>query len=126
MKNWPRRNFLFSAAAPFLMTGRRVPPRPNIVLLMADDQGWGDAGYHGHKILRTPCLDEMARHGVRLERFYAGAPVCSPTRGSCLTGRHPFRYGIFFANADCQPHAAQDERTDETDGASRSHERLTR
>jgi len=99
MKDWPRRDFLFSAAAPSLMTGRRVPPRPNIVLLMADDQGWGDAGYHGHKILRTPRLDEMAQHGVRFERFYAGAPVCSPTRGSCLTGRHPFRYGIFFANA---------------------------
>ena len=45
-------------------------------------------------------LDEMARTGIRFDRFYSGAPVCSPTRGSCLTGRHPYRYGIFFANAD--------------------------
>ncbi|MEN6605480.1 MAG: sulfatase-like hydrolase/transferase, partial [Bryobacteraceae bacterium] len=66
---------------------------------MADDQGWGDAGYNGHRILKTPCLDEMASAAVRFDRFYSGAPVCSPTRGSCLTGRHPYRYGIFFANA---------------------------
>ncbi|MCU0246495.1 MAG: sulfatase-like hydrolase/transferase [Bryobacter sp.] len=67
---------------------------------MADDQGWGDTSYNGHPVLKTPNLDAMARSGIRFDRFYAGAPVCSPTRGSCLTGRHPFRYGIFFANAD--------------------------
>jgi arylsulfatase A-like enzyme len=76
------------------------PRRPNIILAMADDQGWGDTSYNGHEVLKTPNLDAMARAGIRFERFYAGAPVCSPTRGSCLTGRHPFRYGIFFANAD--------------------------
>lgn len=75
-------------------------PRPNIVLAMADDQGWGDTSYNGHPVLKTPNLDSMSRSGIRFDRFYAGAPVCSPTRGSCLTGRHPFRYGIFFANAD--------------------------
>jgi arylsulfatase A-like enzyme len=68
-------------------------------MVMADDQGWGDTGYNGHKILETPQLDRMAANSVRFDRFYAGAPVCSPTRGSCLTGRHPFRYGIYFANA---------------------------
>jgi arylsulfatase A-like enzyme len=73
-------------------------PKPNIVLCMTDDQGWGDVGYNGHPVLRTPHLDEMAREGIRFERFYSGAPVCSPTRGSCLTGRHPYRYGITFAN----------------------------
>ncbi|MEE2706963.1 MAG: sulfatase-like hydrolase/transferase [Planctomycetota bacterium] len=72
--------------------------RPNIILVMADDQGWGDVGYNGHEILRTPHLDAMAAAGLRFERFYAAAPVCSPTRGSCLTGRHPFRYGVLFAN----------------------------
>ena len=72
--------------------------RPNIVLMMADDLGWGDTGYNGHPHLKTPAIDAMARAGLRFERFYSGAPVCSPTRGSCLTGRHPFRYGIFFAN----------------------------
>ena len=75
------------------------PRRPNVILCMTDDQGWGDTGYNGHPVLRTPHLDRMAREGVRFERFYSGAPVCSPTRGSCLTGRHPYRYGIPFANA---------------------------
>jgi arylsulfatase A-like enzyme len=69
--------------------------RPNIILCMADDQGWGDVGYRGHPVLKTPVLDEMASSGLRFERFYAAAPVCSPTRGSVLTGRHPNRYGCF-------------------------------
>jgi arylsulfatase A-like enzyme len=65
---------------------------------MADDHGWGDTGYNGHPFLRTPHLDAMAATGLRFDRWYAAAPVCSPTRGSVLTGRHPFRYGITFAN----------------------------
>ena len=72
--------------------------RPNIILCMADDLGWGDTGYNGREVLKTPHLDAMARGGLRLNRFYAAAPVCSPTRGSALTGRHPYRYGVFFAN----------------------------
>ena len=68
---------------------------PNIVLCMADDQGWGDVGYRDHQVLKTPTLDEMAKAALRLERFYAAAPVCSPTRGSVLTGRHPNRFGCF-------------------------------
>lgn len=72
--------------------------RPNIILIMSDDQGWGDAGYQGHPELKTPHLDQMATDGLVFNRFYAAAPVCSPTRGSVLTGRHPFRYGITFAN----------------------------
>ena len=72
--------------------------RPNIILCMADDQGWGDVSYNGHPYLKTPNLDAMSRAGLRFDRFYSGAPVCSPTRGSALTGRHPYRYGIHFAN----------------------------
>ncbi|BCX46957.1 N-acetylgalactosamine-6-sulfatase [Haloferula helveola] len=72
--------------------------RPNVVLLMADDLGWGDVGFNGGKIIETPSLDAMAESGMVFERFYSAAPVCSPTRGSCLTGRHPFRYGVYFAN----------------------------
>ena len=71
--------------------------RPNIILVMADDLGWGDVAYNGNKTVQTPHLDRMAREAVRLDRFYAAAPVCSPTRGSCLTGRHPYRYGITWA-----------------------------
>ena len=73
--------------------------RPNVILCMADDQGWGDTGYNGHPYLKTPHLDEMSKSGLRFDRFYSGAPVCSPTRGSALTGRHPYRYGVPTANA---------------------------
>ena len=82
--------------------------RPNIILVMADDLGWGDTGYGGHPVLKTPNLDAMARAGLQFNRFYSAAPVCSPTRGSCLTGRHPYRYGIYFANTG---HLPPDELT---------------
>lgn len=70
---------------------------------MSDDQGWGDVGYQNHPFLKTPNLDRMARNGIRLERFYSAAPVCSPTRASCLTGRHPYRHGILGANSGHMP-----------------------
>jgi len=69
--------------------------RPDIILAMADDQGWGDMAYNGHPVLKTPNFDDMASRGLRLDRFYAAAPVCSPTRGSVMTGRHPNRFGCF-------------------------------
>jgi arylsulfatase A-like enzyme len=68
---------------------------PNVVLVMADDQGWGDMAYQGHPHLKTPHFDALAREGLRFDRFYAAAPVCSPTRGSVMTGRHPNRFGCF-------------------------------
>jgi arylsulfatase A-like enzyme len=71
---------------------------PNVVLIMSDDQGWGDIGFNGNKVVQTPNLDQMAASGVRFDRFYAVSPLCSPTRGSCLTGRHPFRFGILAAH----------------------------
>ena len=81
---------------------------PNVILIMCDDLGWGDTGFNGNKIIKTPHLDAMARDGMILKRFYAAAPVCSPTRGSCLTGRNPFRYGIEHAN---RGHLKAEERT---------------
>ena len=68
--------------------------RPNIILIMTDDQGWGQTGYYDHPVLQTPNLDAMAKNGLRFERFYAGAPVCSPTRASVLTGRTNDRTGV--------------------------------
>ncbi|MFG0253281.1 MAG: sulfatase-like hydrolase/transferase, partial [Phycisphaerales bacterium JB038] len=65
--------------------------QPHIVLVMADDQGWGDTGYNGHPFVQTPTLDAMAAQGLVFDRFYAAAPVCSPTRASVLTGRSPIR-----------------------------------
>jgi arylsulfatase A-like enzyme len=69
--------------------------RPNIVLIMADDQGWGDMAYYGHPHLKTPHFDALSREAVRLDRFYAGAPVCSPTRASVMTGRTPNRSAVY-------------------------------
>ena len=65
--------------------------KPHIILVMSDDHGWGDTGYHGHPFVKTPALDAMAREGFVFHQFYAGAPVCSPTRASVMTGRTPIR-----------------------------------
>ncbi|PST84286.1 arylsulfatase [Pedobacter yulinensis] len=66
--------------------------KPNIIIILADDLGWGDVGFHGSGI-RTPNLDQLAREGVELTRYYT-APICSPTRVGLLTGRYPNRSGI--------------------------------
>ena len=68
--------------------------QPNIILIMTDDQGWAQTGYYNHPILETPNLDDMASNGIRFDRFYAAAPVCSPTRASILTGRSNNRTGV--------------------------------
>jgi arylsulfatase A-like enzyme len=68
---------------------------PNIVLVMADDQGWGDMAYNGHPRLKTPHFDAMAKQAIRFNQFHAAAPVCSPTRASVLTGRTPNRMACF-------------------------------
>ena len=75
--------------------GKDSPGKPDIILCMADDQGWGDMAYNGHPVLKTPNFDAMAAAALRFDRFYAAAPVCSPTRGSVMTGRHPNRFGCF-------------------------------
>ncbi len=67
-------------------------PRPNIVYIVSDDQGWKDVGYHGSDI-RTPTIDKLAQEGARLEQFYV-QPMCTPTRAALMTGRYPFRYGL--------------------------------
>lgn len=81
--------FLLLGCSP---SGNDIPP--NIILLMTDDQGWGQTGYYNHPVLKTPNLDDMASNGIRFNRFYAGAPVCSPTRASVLTGRANDRTGV--------------------------------
>ncbi|MDG2384742.1 MAG: sulfatase-like hydrolase/transferase [Pirellulaceae bacterium] len=80
-----------------------VVASPNIVLLMGDDHGWEETGYNGHPHVKTPILDEMAVSGLRLDRFYAGHPTCSPTRASFLTGRHPNRMGTFAPGWSLRP-----------------------
>ncbi|MCA9425726.1 MAG: sulfatase-like hydrolase/transferase [Candidatus Omnitrophica bacterium] len=70
------------------------PDKPNILLLLADDQGWGDMGCAGHPVLKTPGLDKLASEGCRLTTFYTSAPVCSPSRAGILTGRDQNRFGM--------------------------------
>lgn len=75
------------------------PAPPNIVHIIADDLGWNDVGFHGSDI-PTPQLDRLAATSVELHRFYV-APICSPTRAGTLTGRYPFRFGIW--DGVCNP-----------------------
>ncbi|MDF1824355.1 MAG: sulfatase-like hydrolase/transferase [Verrucomicrobiales bacterium] len=72
---------------------------PHIILVMSDDQGWGQTGYQGHPDIKTPHLDEMAANGLRFNRFYAGASTCSPSRATVLTGRSNDRTGVYTHGA---------------------------
>ena len=73
---------------------REAARRPNIVLIVADDLGWGDLSCYGGKDVRTPNIDALAVEGMRFDRFYATSPVCSPTRASLMTGRYPDVVGV--------------------------------
>ncbi len=75
-----------------LALGAAAEEAPNIVVIVADDLGWNDVGYHGSPI-RTPRLDALAREGVELDRFYV-CPICTPTRAGLMTGRYPHRFGM--------------------------------
>lgn len=68
--------------------------KPNVVIILADDLGYGDLGAYGHSIVKTPNIDKLAQEGVRFTQYYAPAPLCSPSRAGLLTGRTPFRTGI--------------------------------
>ena len=69
--------------------------RPNVILILTDDQGYGDVGVHGNDVLRTPNLDRLAREGVRIKDFYV-TPLCATTRASLLTGRYNQRTGVLW------------------------------
>jgi arylsulfatase A-like enzyme len=95
----------FALACALAAACARAPAdqRPNFIFCMGDDHAWDETGYNGHPHLQTPVLDEMAATGLRLDRFYSASPVCSPTRGSVITGRHPNRYGTFAPNWSIRP-----------------------
>ncbi len=95
--------FLFFASAIAALARPDPAERPNVILLMGDDHGWGETGYNGHPHVQTPVLDDMARTGLRLDRFYAGSAVCSPTRASVMTGRHANRSGVLAFNFSTRP-----------------------
>ena len=100
--NYSRRDFLktvgFSTAAlcggcAGQLTGAAERSRPNIVMILTDDQGWGDLSVNGNINLHTPNIDTLSRQGASLEHFYV-CPVCSPTRAEMLTGRYNTRLGV--------------------------------
>lgn len=87
-----------------------VEKKPNIILILADDLGYADVGYHGSDI-QTPNIDQLANEGVRLENFYV-TPMCSPTRAGLLTGRYPIRFGMMRAVLPPQRHYGLDPNED--------------
>jgi arylsulfatase A-like enzyme len=84
------------ARADLWYVGEATPPaaRPNIVLIVADDLGWGDVGFNGQRTIATPQLDRLAAAGLVMEQFYSGAPVCAPSRAVLVTGRHAGRVSV--------------------------------
>ncbi|MBR9999610.1 MAG: arylsulfatase [Cyclobacteriaceae bacterium] len=74
---------------------KEIPERPNVILILTDDQGYGDLSLHGNDSLNTPNIDFLGNQGVQFERFYV-SPVCAPTRASLLTGRYHLRTGVYW------------------------------
>lgn len=94
---------LFCVSVFALPNSRAADSPPNIVLVMADDMGWGQTGYYNHPVLKTPNLDAMAKNGLRFDRFYAGASNCSPTRATVMTGRTNERTGVLNHGVPLRP-----------------------
>lgn len=81
-------------ASPSLLLAEKATRPPNVIIIFADDMGYGDMSGNGHPSIRTPHLDEMAAEGQKWTNFYAAAPVCTPSRAALLTGRYPIRNGM--------------------------------
>lgn len=102
----------FSAInGPSLALAAETPDRPNIVLIFADDQGYGDLGCYGAKDLQTPNLDRLAQQGSRFTNFHVAQPVCSASRTALLTGCYPNRLGIHGALGPSARHGIADRET---------------
>src|SRR6476660_8327896 len=87
--------YLLAAAFAFVSSlALAADQRPNVVIILADDLGYGDLGCYGNTRYKTPHVDQLAKDGVRLTSFYAPVPFCAPTRASLMTGRYPPRCGL--------------------------------
>ncbi len=83
---------------PTTAMAQEAAKQPNIIVLLADDLGWGDVGFAGNNVVKTPAMDALSQQGATLTNAYTVSPLSSPTRGSVLTGRHPFRFGVLAAH----------------------------
>lgn len=93
--------FLLAAVLTLGGAGRAAAAeRPNVVIILSDDQGWSDYGFMGHETIRTPNLDQLAKHAVVFERGYVASPLCRPSLASMITGRYPFEHGITGNDVD--------------------------
>ncbi len=78
-----------AAAAAGVSAAQKAPAqKPNIIYIMCDDMGYGDLGCYGQPYISTPCIDSLARQGVRFTQAYAGSPVSAPSRATLMTGQH--------------------------------------
>lgn len=73
----------------------KLPIRTNFIQILTDDQGWGDLGSFGHQFIHSPNIDQLAKDGIKFTQCYSSASVCSPARASILTGRTPYRTGVY-------------------------------
>lgn len=88
--------FFFSAIMMLMSISVMAGDKPNIIVMVADDLGWADEGFHGNRVIETPSLDRIAAEGAQLNRFYT-TPICSPTRAALMTGRDPIRLGVAYS-----------------------------
>ena len=94
MAKWIAILIISALAVPAWTAPSGDKPRPNVVLVMTDDQGYGDLGCHGNPVLQTPCLDTLYAQSVRLTDFHVD-PACAPTRAALLTGRYSHRVRVW-------------------------------
>ena len=88
--------FFFSAIVFLMSSSVFASDKPNIIVMVADDLGWADVGFHGNQIIDTPNHDLIASEGTKIKRFYT-TPICSPTRAALMTGRDPIRLGVAYS-----------------------------
>ena len=101
------RVFVAAVALGATLAAQRSSPPPNIVIILADDMGYGDLGSFGSPNIKTPRLDPMAAEGQKWTNFYV-QPVCSPSRAALLTGRLPIRSGMYGIAAGTAPKVIRD------------------
>jgi len=100
LKKIPFFIFFFALIACHI-ANQKKQTKPNVILILTDDQGYGDVGVHGNDSIQTPVQDFLANEGIRMDNFYV-SPVCAPTRASLLTGRYHYRTGTTWVTRNAE------------------------